>query len=119
MIQHTDAGQWLLPGGMVEPGESPRQTVIREINEELGIDVKVTALIDTNSGPEFIWTYNNGHQVCFVMSTFACEITEEEFELDAEEILDMRFVGENDWQALDITDWMKITLPHVFTHKNK
>ena len=30
---------WDLPGGVVEPGESPRDGIVREVNEELGIDV--------------------------------------------------------------------------------
>ena len=36
------AGRWELPGGKVEPGESPAACAVREIAEELGCTVAVT-----------------------------------------------------------------------------
>ncbi len=36
LVDHRNARLWLPPGGHVEPGEHPRTTVVRELEEELG-----------------------------------------------------------------------------------
>lgn len=40
------AGYWELPGGKVHEDESPRQCLVREFHEELGIDIQVGQALD-------------------------------------------------------------------------
>lgn len=45
LIQRRDVPVWVLPGGGIEPCESPEESVVREILEETGITVKVDRLV--------------------------------------------------------------------------
>jgi ADP-ribose pyrophosphatase YjhB (NUDIX family) len=51
LMKRTDTGDWLVPGGFVEPNEGPEQAAIRETNEETNLDVRITELVGTHYQP--------------------------------------------------------------------
>jgi len=38
-------GRWDIPGGFCEPDEHPEAAVVREVREEVGLDVRVTGML--------------------------------------------------------------------------
>ncbi|HDR53808.1 MAG TPA: NUDIX hydrolase [archaeon] len=42
-------GEWTLPGGKLEPGETPEQGLMREMKEELGAEIKIKGLLAVNT----------------------------------------------------------------------
>jgi len=53
LTEQTIKPQWDLPGGVVEPDESPWQGVVREVREELGLELSVAGLLAVNWLPSW------------------------------------------------------------------
>lgn len=46
------AGKWEFPGGKVEPGEAPEAALVREIREELDVEIRVGAELGGPDGSD-------------------------------------------------------------------
>ncbi|MBC7310418.1 MAG: NUDIX hydrolase [Actinomycetales bacterium] len=53
LCQLTYKRDWDLPGGVVDPGESPATCVVREVEEELGLTLSVQGLLAVNWLPPY------------------------------------------------------------------
>jgi 8-oxo-dGTP pyrophosphatase MutT (NUDIX family) len=90
--QRSDGGQWGLPGGSVEIGESVTRAVEREVLEETGLTVAPRRVVGVYSEPEWqvvrypdgnVWHYVN---VCFECAVRGGTLT------TCDETLDLRYV---------------------------
>jgi 8-oxo-dGTP pyrophosphatase MutT (NUDIX family) len=60
-------GEWELPGGKLDPGETPEGCVAREIDEELALDVTVGPVVD-------VWVYRIAADVDVLIVSYGCEV---------------------------------------------
>ncbi|MED2972882.1 NUDIX hydrolase [Fictibacillus sp. B-59209] len=71
--KRSDNGQWGLPGGFMELGESVQDTARREAYEETGLSLEDMELFGIYSGSHYDKTFPNGDQVSPVLIAFICK----------------------------------------------
>lgn len=63
MIRRTDNGNWAVPGGAIDLGESMVDAAVRETREESGIDCRITALVGIFTDPRHVIHYTSNDEV--------------------------------------------------------
>lgn len=83
---------WGLPGGLLEPGETIRETLVREAREETGYLVTPGRFAGLYTSPDYSITYPNGDRVQQVTACFECRIAGGEGRPDGSESLEQAFL---------------------------
>lgn len=60
LVRRSDDGNWELPGGRIDVGESAAAAVVREVAEEAGVVVRVTGVAGVYSDPGHVLAYPDG-----------------------------------------------------------
>ena len=89
------AGRWEFPGGKVEAGESPEEALVRELAEELRVEVTVSGWLDG------VAAIGDTHQLRVALAAVVDGAEPDPVEHDATRWLGARELDEVDWLEPD------------------
>lgn len=101
LTKRTDNGQWCLPGGGVDSGESVAEACEREVWEETGLRVRVKRLVGVYSHTDMLVVYPDGNQVQIFSLHFEVEVLGGQLGL-SHETTEVGYFSLDEMEALDM-----------------
>ena len=116
LVRHAghDDG-WGVLGGAVDVGESPAEAAVWEAREELGVDVRLTRLLDVLGGPDYEVSYPNGDCTAYVTAVYEARITKGSPTPSDGELSDLAWFAPQELPALRLSRFTRALL-HATGH---
>jgi ADP-ribose pyrophosphatase YjhB (NUDIX family) len=97
--RRSDSGNWALPGGAMDIGETFAESVVREVKEETGFEVRIERIVGIYSDPGHVFAYDDGEvrqefNICLAATIVGGELSV------SSESTDVRFVALNELPSL-------------------
>jgi ADP-ribose pyrophosphatase YjhB (NUDIX family) len=111
MQRRADSGNWSLPGGVMEIGESIGQAVIREVREETGLDVELTGILGIYTDPAHVIAYADGEVRQEFVLAFTARMVGGSLR-GSDESTEVRFVEPAEFADLPVHETVRLRLRH-------
>src|SRR5881628_23101 len=100
LVKRDNPRFWELPGGGMVPGETPEATVVREVQEETGVQVEIIELLG--------WYERTGFRA-HLSPTYICKSLSENLMSGSDDVIDVRYFPLKDLPQ-NIFPWFRSVL---------
>lgn len=107
--RRSDSGNWALPGGAMDIGETFAQSATREVKEETGFDVRIDRIIGIYSDPSHVFAYDDGEVRQEFSICLACTIVGGDLQVSSESIT-VEFIPVEDLPNLRMHESIRIRI---------
>ncbi|MFD4460028.1 NUDIX domain-containing protein [Nocardia sp. NPDC058480] len=116
MQRRGDSGNWSLPGGAMEIGETLEECAVRETKEETGLDIEITGLLGIYTDPEHVIEYGDGEVRQEFAVTYLGRFLGGEITISSEST-EVRFVGADELAELPVHPTVRLRIGHFEEHR--
>ncbi|WP_433351572.1 NUDIX hydrolase [Microtetraspora malaysiensis] len=112
MIRRSDNGNWAVPGGAIDLGESLPQAAVRETLEETGIVCEITGLVGTYTDPKHVILYTSDGEARQEFSIVLTARAVDGVPTPSDESREVRWVPRDEVEALSMDRSMRLRIGH-------
>ena len=92
-------GEWSIPGGLVETGETTRQAIVREVHEETALEIEPGALVEVFE--RILRDQDSRVQYHFVLIDYLCRVVSGEAQAGSD-VSEVRWANMGELEALAV-----------------
>ena len=117
LIRRSDNGNWALPGGAMDIGESLRQAAVRETREETGIHCEITGISGIYTDPGHVILYTSNGEVRQEFSIVLTARATSGQLAPSSESPEVRWVARADVGSYDMDASMRLRVDHYLEQR--
>jgi 8-oxo-dGTP pyrophosphatase MutT (NUDIX family) len=111
MQRRRDSGNWSLPGGTMDIGETLQECVAREVKEETGLDIEIVSLLGIYTDPAHVIAYSDGEVRQEFTVTYLGRVVGGEIAV-SDESTEVRYIDPIDFDEIPIHPSVRLRLLH-------
>ena len=114
--RRDDNDLWSIPGGSMEVGESIRETIVREVKEETGLDIEPESIVGVYSNPQHVVEYGDGEVRQQFSICFACKVVSGQ-SATSDESVEVGFYSPAEIEAMPMHDSIRLRIQHYLERR--
>ena len=116
--RRSDNGRWGLPSGVMEIGEHIGETIVREVKEETGLDVRVDYLVGIYTNPHHVIAFSDGEIRQQFSLCFACTLLGGEIQVSSESF-EVAFFSPEEIEQLNLHPSLFLRIKHYLERRSQ
>jgi ADP-ribose pyrophosphatase YjhB (NUDIX family) len=116
--RRADSGNWSLPGGTMELGETLGAAVVRETREETGLEVELTGILGVYTDPGHLIAYEDGEVRQEFVVVFTARAVGGAVAVSAEST-DVGYIEPADLDGLPMHESVRLRIRHHLERRGK